>query len=69
MVAIKSRESKMGGVASGAAVVCVARCKSKRVDGSVKGGWGIRGTRGVSSEGILPSLRPHLGGSEVQRTK
>ena len=71
MVGIKSREGKMGGVALGAAVVCVARCnsKSKRVDGVVTGGWGIRGTRGVSSEGNLPSLRPHLGGSEVQRTK
>ena len=49
--------------------MCVARCNSKRVEGAVTGGWGIRGTRGVSSEGILPSLRPHLGGSEVQRTE
>ena len=69
MVGIKSRESKMGGVASGAAVGCVARCNSKRVNGAVTGGWGIRGTRGVSSEDILPSLRPHLGGSEVQMTE
>ena len=70
-VGIKNRENKMGGVASGAAVVCVARynCKSKRVDGAVTGGWGIRGTRVVSSEGNLPSLRPHIGGSKVQSTE
>ena len=69
MVGIKSRESKMGGVASGAAVVCAARCNNKRVDGAETGGWGIRGTIAVSSEGILPSPKPHLGGSEVQKTK
>ena len=46
-----------------------ARWNSKRVDGAVIGGWGIIGTHAVSSEGNLPLLKPHLGGSEVQRTK